>query len=1018
MTRHKRYRYIQPSTIVLGLLALVSPSSAADSSPDATPPPKAVAGETVGIITGRVLNSATRSYLNSAEVRDEVGGQTAYTNSDGYFSIGLAAGTHTLIVTYAGLDSKGVPIEVKGGKSDLGEIALTSAEYDTVLLLDQVVVSGAKEGRSASFTRQKNAENSVSVVSADEFPNVTSGNIGDFLQNLPGISIDYSDADPRAVRVRGMDPNMASVSVDGMRSANAASGSMNRQFQFDQISLQNVEAIEITKAPTPANDADQGGGNINMVSKSAFKTKGRRISYGLSENLMSNNLTLASSPYHQILGGVMVRPGGNFNFTQSFKERLGVNFNVNWFENLAINQRVENDYNDTDKATSGQVSVLDSQGAYIYKYTSSVNLAYTSRQSMALNLDLRLTDNTTLWAKAQVNKSMILSGGQGLILNSYNLAQVNTATLSDTHVDVTATSKSYANAYNSANNKKYGVGTNFSLGADQKFDLWTLNYAFAESQSTNQYKASGIPTNITMSLAPLYSLDSQAGSPYTLITQSSTSSIYDFSKYYIAGKAQFTDDKGLVGMDRFYTAKADARRDFVTVPFLKYVKTGVSFREQYRASAAAGRRRWNAVNSAGTVANITPSSSIEGFYPNNYLGTNNLQAVVPSIELAQAYFLNNPGQFVEDVAYRAGQDISTRQQIFEKIHSWYGMGGAQFGKFNLLAGVRYEHTADIGQGYRTGTADSTITDTYAKEASKYKMVYSKKNFGNWFPNVQGRYNFTPSLVARASFTKSIARQDFSNIVPNTTSEDTTTKILKANNPDLAPVLYTNYDASLEYFLKPVGVLSVGYFRKDLKNYTRTLQTAIESGSTWYDLYPDNWTLESKQNIGDAKVSGFELSYSQQLSAYASFLKGFGFFANYTQLKSEGSSAFGGTAVRTDTKAPLENFVPITYNTGLNYQNSRFRASLKYNFKGQYLTGTATSTNTSNSSLTLTDYTYYRSRGTADVYVSYNIYKTHAFFLDIKNIANAPLVKFENKSSRISYYQISGAQINVGISGTF
>ena len=72
--------------------------------------------------------------------------------------------------------------------------------------------------------------------------------------------VDYSGPDPRAIRVRGMDPRMGAVTVDGMRGANANASGTSRQYDLDVMSLQNIESIEITKSPTAEQSADMGGG--------------------------------------------------------------------------------------------------------------------------------------------------------------------------------------------------------------------------------------------------------------------------------------------------------------------------------------------------------------------------------------------------------------------------------------------------------------------------------------------------------------------------------------------------------------------------------------------------------------------------------------------------------------------------------------------------------------------------------------------------------------------------------------
>ena len=114
------------------------------------------------------------------------------------------------------------------------------AAGDTVVTLEKFVVSNEREGNAKAIMEQRAALNFKSVVASDNFGDVTGGNIGEFMKYMPGVVMDYVDADARAVRISGLDPKYAGVSVDGMRMATAASasfGGTSRQFEFEQASI-------------------------------------------------------------------------------------------------------------------------------------------------------------------------------------------------------------------------------------------------------------------------------------------------------------------------------------------------------------------------------------------------------------------------------------------------------------------------------------------------------------------------------------------------------------------------------------------------------------------------------------------------------------------------------------------------------------------------------------------------------------------------------------------------------------
>ena len=91
----------------------------------------------------------------------------------------------------------------------------------------------------------------VLVAASDQFGDISEGNVGEYLKFLPGIGIDYTANDARAVSLRGMNPNFTNVTVDGGRMASGSSSGDNRRFELEQVAINNVETIEVFKTMTP-----------------------------------------------------------------------------------------------------------------------------------------------------------------------------------------------------------------------------------------------------------------------------------------------------------------------------------------------------------------------------------------------------------------------------------------------------------------------------------------------------------------------------------------------------------------------------------------------------------------------------------------------------------------------------------------------------------------------------------------------------------------------------------------------
>ena len=165
------------------------------------------------------------------------------------------------------------------------DISLTSRATDGakagVVKLDPFVLAASKltEGEALATNEQRFAPNIKNVVSTDAFGDVPEGNIAEFMRFLPGVTVGYEDEMPTAVSIRGFGGAMTNVMTDGATMANSARIGSSREFDFIQVSINNVSRIEVTKVPTPANPASGLSGNVNMVSKNSFERSRAQLNY-------------------------------------------------------------------------------------------------------------------------------------------------------------------------------------------------------------------------------------------------------------------------------------------------------------------------------------------------------------------------------------------------------------------------------------------------------------------------------------------------------------------------------------------------------------------------------------------------------------------------------------------------------------------------------------------------------------------------------------------------------------------
>jgi TonB-dependent receptor len=277
--------------------------------------------------------------------------------------------------------------------------------------------------------------------------------------------------------------------------------------------------------------------------------------------------------------------------------------------------------------------------------------------------------------------------------------------------------------------------------------------------------------------------------------------------------------------------------------------------------------------------------------------------------------------------------------VTEEVASAYAQGTFTFRKLNVLTGVRYEKTDLEGEGRLIRpNAGASIVDPIAREVERYRLREKRtSSYDNFFPNLQLKYELTRQLVLRASYTTNIGRPNFNNLIPGTTINDTARSITE-NNAQLLPQRGRSYDLSAEYYLEPVGVVSVGLFRKDIRDYIARYATLVEAGpDNGFDGEYAGYALSTTRNQGSARVQGLEAAYSQQLRRLPGPLANLSVFANATWIKTEGN--YGGAAVVRE----LVNFVPRTWNAGLSWRDRRFSLSAKFNVRSRFLVSRSSST---------------------------------------------------------------------------
>ena len=348
----------------------------------------ASAQESGGTISGTVVDATTGKYLEGAEVTIDGSALRAVTSRDGTFTIsGVPAGPRTVAIAYPGLESKSASVTVQSGQTASVPVRLGGSD---IVTLTEFKVAGTKEGMSQAIALQKASDNIKVVAAGDQYGDIAEGNAAEYLKFLPGVGIDYNANDARAATLRGMSTAFTNVTMNGNPLASATSGSAGRRFEFEQVSISNVETIEVFKTLTPEMQANSTGGSINLVTKSAFDREGSLATYRVYLQAINDDLTLGKTPgWGQELTRKIL-PGLDVNYATRINHDLGLNLS---YKNSQL-------FNDYPRSTYGWDYNPADGGTPTHPLLTSWNLQNeqknTRRQGLSAQADYRLGEHTKL----------------------------------------------------------------------------------------------------------------------------------------------------------------------------------------------------------------------------------------------------------------------------------------------------------------------------------------------------------------------------------------------------------------------------------------------------------------------------------------------------------------------------------------------------------------------------------------------------------------------------------------------
>lgn len=940
--------------------------------------------------------------------------------------------------------------------------------------IETVVVTGFRGSLQTAINEKKRSNDMVDVIKAEDIGQFPDLNLAESLQRVPGISIDRDGGEGKQITVRGLNSEFSRTRLNGLEALSTtgskdSSGGTNRGrgFDYNVFAADLFNSITVRKSLSAEVEEGSLGATIDLQTARPFDYKG--FAFAAGGQLGYNDLQKGTSPR------------GSFMVSNRWADgKIGALLSVAYGERTIAEDatnttRWENAYSNSNVGRFGSFStdggqnftaipICTNQGAtsanrgrcnttevhaqnptltgeaqrlsralhpriprYSHFETDQKRLGITGSLQVRPFADTLLTldamhatfeANRDEWEIEAISFSRARNGLPQTDVYNYEIDDEGTL-IKGTFNDVDVRSEHrFDELKTEFNQLNFTWDQNWTDRFSSKLLIGSSKSQLKNPEQTTftfeSYDVDGYSYDYTNMMAPVFDYGT-----------SSTGCTIDQACYWTyaatppSGDPELQGDASLIRLrpqgvtNKFSTAKLDLKYDLTENFTLK----GGASQKTYTFDSYEARRTIDGIaaneNADGAIAgaingDIAKYSQMVSVGGNTYL--------IPNLDVIRSTFdyncncTNEWGQFTVNRTNAGARGNNRYAKEVDK--GWF----IQLDFRGDVAGIPF--SGNIG----TREVETNLTATgYVGQGNNAVLTTVQRSYKDSLPSFNLRVEPLPNLYLRFAAAKTMARPTLLQLVPGGGNIDVTATPISitTGNPDLDPVRADTQDFSIEWYPDRDTLVSLAFFRKDIKTYIQQRRVdGLTLSALGYDAADFGISgdpvvrITTPVNTNGGELKGWEFSVQKPFTFLPGILSRTGGIFNYTNVESEIEYYTSATSDAT-TRANLLGLSPKAWNTTIYYEGPQISGRVAFAYRDSYLSALAPGSSA--------DFWGKNETFNIDAQISYKVNNNLTFIFEGINLNNEPDDRFiayntaqGNTAQNLLYdYSKSGRQFYLG-----